>query len=135
MKLQRFTPAPALVLAAASALALAGCTAEMEEDDFVSDAPQATVLGGPTDCIETSRIDSTRVYDDRTIDFEMLGDTVYRNTLPYECSQLGFEERFAYETTIGRLCSIDTITVLYGDGQRGATCALGEFVPVDVVGD
>lgn len=131
MKLQALTPA----LAAASALALAGCTAEMEDDDFISDAPQATVVGEARDCIETNRIDSTRVYDDRTIDFEMVGDTVYRNTLPYACPQLGFEERFAYKTTIGRLCSIDTISVLYGDGQRGATCALGEFVPVEVIED
>ncbi|HJQ16720.1 MAG TPA: hypothetical protein VJ859_06935 [Allosphingosinicella sp.] len=85
-------------------------------------------IGKPASCIPLRQIDSTRVRDDRTIDFYMLGHTVYRNRLPYRCPQLGFEERFSYKTSLSQLCSTDTITVLTSPGiSRGASCGLGEF--------
>ena len=117
------------VLATVCALPLTGCTAEMDRDRDVR-APAAVAVGPAVDCVDTSRIDTTKAHDDYTIDFKMIDNTVYRNTLSNRCSGLGFEDRFAYETSIGRLCSIDTITVLYSSGGRGATCGLGDFVPV-----
>ncbi len=54
-------------------------------------------------------------------------------TLPNGCPGLGFEERFAYKTTIGQLCSTDIITVLRTGGINGPSCGLGEFVPVELV--
>jgi hypothetical protein len=113
----------------AAAGALAACTAQADRTEEIR-APAAVAVGEPVSCIETSLISTTRVHDDRTIDFEMRGSRLYRNTLPYRCSGLGFEERFGYKTTIGRLCSTDTITVLQSGGINGPTCGLGEFVPI-----
>ena len=119
-------------LLAAAVAALTACTAQTEREPEVR-APAVEIAGAPERCIQTSRIQRTTVHDDRTIDFH-LGRDVYRNTLPARCPGLGFEERFAYQTTIGQLCSSDTITVLQsGGGVRGPTCGLGEFVPVRYV--
>ena len=83
-------------------------------------------------CIQIRSIQSSRVRDDRTIDFYMSGRKVYRNSLPYKCSGLGFEESFAYSTSLSQLCSVDTITVLHSgsSGTNGPTCGLGKFQPI-----
>jgi hypothetical protein len=119
-------------LLVAAALAAAACTAATESSADVG-APAVTIAGEPEDCIQVSRIAGTRVHDDFTIDFEMSGGQVYRSSLPGRCPGLGFEERFAYEVHSGELCQVDTVTVLYGDRGRGATCRLGPFVPVRYV--
>jgi len=95
-------------------------------------APAATVVGEPVRCIPVSNISNTQVWDDYTIDFIMSGGRTYRNSLQGRCPRLGFEERFAYETSIGQLCSNDRINVLDSDGRRGMPCGLGDFVPVEV---
>ena len=96
--------------------------------------PEATPTGKPESCVTTSRIRATHVRNDRVIDFEMNGGQVYRNTLPYACPNLGFDETFGYETHTGQLCSVDTITVLRtGSGIQGPTCGLGAFQPVRLV--
>ena len=123
-----FRPVATAVIAAC-ALPVAGCSTEMDDSADIR-APAAVAVGPAVDCVDTSRIDTTEAHDDYTIDFRMIDNTVYRNTLTARCTGLGFEDRFSYETSIGRLCSIDTITVLYSDGGRGATCGLGDFVPV-----
>lgn len=87
----------------------------------------------PQDCINVSRIDSTEAVDDQNIIFRLRGREVFRNHLPRKCPGLERENRIAYRTSVGRLCSIDTITVLeqFGVGFRdGFTCRLGEFVPL-----
>ena len=61
------------------------------------------------------------------------GGKIYRNALPYSCPQLGFEEKFLYKTSVGALCSVDTITVLHDGLNQGATCGLGQFQPVKLV--
>lgn len=125
---------PVAVSSLAAAIAALGACAAATETTAESRAPAATVVGEPVSCIQTNTIRDTRVHDDRTIDFQMTNGRIYRNTLPYGCSGLGFEERFAYETSIGRLCSTDTITVLRSGGINGPTCGLGEFVPVQLTG-
>lgn len=66
----------------------------------------------------------------------MRGNLVYRNELPESCPRLAYEGRFLYERRvgqrIGRLCSIDSITVLesFGAVPYGATCRLGKFHPI-----
>ena len=122
----------ATALLGAAAFAVAACTAEPDSTSEVR-APAVTVAGEPVNCIQTSRIRNTRVHDDYTIDFVLTGGDVYRNTLPLRCTGLGFEERFSHSSTTGSLCSVDTITVLYTDRGRGATCGLGQFVPVRYV--
>jgi hypothetical protein len=119
----------ASVLAAA---ALWGCapTAPAGES-YVSKAPAAAVLGPAVSCLQNTQIRDTRVWDDRTIDFVMVDGTRYRNTLPYACHGLGFEQRFTHKSPTNSYCSTDTITVLpTGSSLPGPTCALGEFVPV-----
>jgi len=87
-------------------------------------------VGEPVSCIHPSRINTSRVRDDKTIDFEMNGREIYRNTLPYSCPGLGFEEKFSYKLSTNDLCSVDIITVLYSTGgglSQGASCGLGKF--------
>jgi hypothetical protein len=116
-------------LIAATAVSLAGCTAEPGTTPSTN-APAAVAAGEAVDCISTGSIGNTRVQDNRTIDFVMRDGTVYRNTLPVSCTPLGFEKRFAYRTNSARLCSDDTITVLQSGGVGAPTCGLGKFVPV-----
>lgn len=120
---------PALIFAL---FPLAACAAPMDRSSEI-EAPAARVVGEAENCITTNQIRETKVHDDYTIDFEMNGGRIYRNTLSLRCGGLGFEERFAYETSVGRLCSTDTITVLQSGGTRGATCGLGQFVPIELV--
>jgi hypothetical protein len=93
--------------------------------------PAATPIGKAENCVQLQSIRETRVRDDQTIDFYMRGGKVYRNTLAGVCPQLGFEERYTYQTSIGSLCSTDIVTVLQGPNlMRGASCGLGKFQPV-----
>jgi hypothetical protein len=87
----------------------------------------------PQDCLSLASVDSTRALDDQTILFYMRGGRAYRNYLPRKCPGLERENRFMYESRGGRLCSIDTVTVLEQWGgrlERGQTCGLGEFHPL-----
>ncbi len=126
---------PALPLAATAILALSGCAQSADSASRPSRAPAARVVGAGVSCIPITQIRSSRVHDDRTIDFEMSGSRVYRNTLPYSCPGLGFEQSFTYETSLSQLCSTDIIYALqrYGsDLRRGAGCGLGQFVRVEL---
>jgi hypothetical protein len=118
----------------AGILSFAAQSQESEERP-PSKAPPVETLGEPQSCIATSRIRNTVVHDDYTIDFRMNGGEIFRNTLPNRCPQLGFEERFAYEVSVGELCAIDMITVIGSGAGRGVRCSLGEFVPVRYVED
>jgi hypothetical protein len=101
-------------------------------------APELPVqtIGTPLNCVNTNHIRSTKIVDDRTIDFEMTGKKLYRNTLPYSCPSLKFEERFSYKPTGSQLCSVDIIRVLNNYGgrlQEGAGCGLGKFQQIEKV--
>ena len=114
-----------------AAALVAGCAPIDREAANQAALAQAQPIGPAVDCITLSNVSHTRVRGDRVIDFHMRGGTVYRNTLAQSCPGLGFEERFTYRTSIGRLCSVDTITVLQGNGQsQGPTCGLGAFQPI-----
>ncbi|WP_242122925.1 hypothetical protein [Sphingobium sp. Sx8-8] len=100
---------------------------------LAKDQPDNLVPSGkPVDCVQIVSIRTTNVRDDRTIDFIMNGNKVYRNFLPNSCPSLGFEKRFMYQTSLSQLCSVDIITVLYQAGglQRGPSCGLGKFQPM-----
>lgn len=93
-------------------------------------------VGKPVNCVALSQIRSTKVIDNRTIDFKMTGGKVFRNTLPHSCPSLASEERFSYRTSLNQLCNVDTIRVLqsFGSGLReGAGCGLGKFQPMQKV--
>ena len=93
--------------------------------------PAATPTGKPVSCIQLNQIRQSLVRSDRVIDFEVSGRRYYRVTLPIACPELGFEQRFSYETSLSQLCSTDIITVLHSAPiMRGASCGLSEFQPV-----
>lgn len=98
---------------------------------------QVREVGKPVSCISITRIRSTDVVDDQTIDFEMAGGKTYRNTMPYSCPSLKFEDRFSYRLSGSQLCHVDTIRVLnnWGGGQlqEGTGCGLGKFQQVEKV--
>ena len=128
MRSYRSLPAAIAILA----IALSSTTViakEKKPDDLVA-------IGEPIDCIMPHMLRSTHVRDDKTIDFEMNNGTIYRNTLPYSCPSLGFEERFAYKLSTSQLCAVDIITVLqsFGGGlSQGASCGLGKFQKMEKV--
>ena len=115
------------VLLAFAVFAGAG-RADEKEDDVESQDLDRT----PIACISVNRIRRTKVIDDQTILFEMNGDAYLSNILDHACPGLGREGRFIHETQ-GRLCDVDTITVLeqWGTSFRdGFTCRLGKFHPI-----
>tara|TARA_R110000824_G_scaffold95178_6_gene229011 strand:- start:93 stop:512 length:420 start_codon:yes stop_codon:yes gene_type:complete len=122
--------APVLITAL---LATGGCVAadaDMGGKSSVDDKYVIKTIGEPKSCIIRSRISSTDVIDDQTIDFKMINGDIYRNNLPHKCSGLAFEEAFSYKTSTNQLCSVDIIHVLTQTGgqldTRGS-CGLGKF--------
>ncbi|WP_235977397.1 DUF6491 family protein [Sandaracinobacteroides hominis] len=97
-----------------------------------SRAPELVPAGDPVNCIQMNQIRDTTVRDDQTIDFRMRNGQVMRNTLPRSCPNLGFQRAFGYRNTTNQLCSVDMITVIQQGGgpSRGASCGLGQFVPM-----
>ncbi len=120
-----------LIFAAVAVLLATGSSAIARDRSAI---PEATEDGDPVSCVSLSRVRETRVHGDSTIDFVMSGGKVFRNTLPYSCPSLGFEERFLYKTSIDQICSVDIITVLQSPGlSQGPSCGLGKFQPVKLV--
>lgn len=127
-----------IVLITAAASITAACAPVEADEDFVSDGPAVKVLGEAKSCIPLMNVRQSKVRDDRTIDFEMTGGKVFRNTLPNRCPRLGFEEAFSYSTSLNQLCNTDIIYVLENFGgqiQQGPGCGLGKFVPVEYVAE
>jgi hypothetical protein len=84
-------------------------------------------------CIDTRQIRTTRIIDNRNVLFYMRDRTIYHNELPHACSGLRRGKAISYRTSLSKLCSIDTITVLdnYGAGMtQGPSCGLGKFRPI-----
>jgi hypothetical protein len=117
----------ALVAAALAMTLLTGAADQRRER-----VPAATPVGAPVDCVRLRDIRETRVRDDRTIDFYLRSGRILRNDLDgLRCPRLGTERRFSYKTSIGQLCSVDSITVIDQPGlTRGVSCGLGKFQPV-----
>lgn len=121
-----------LVVAALTALtggATAGLSAKKE-------AAPVRAVGEPVNCVSLRNIRSTSVVDNSTIDFKMAGGKIYRNSLPYSCPSLKFEDRFSYRTSLSQLCNVDIVRVLHDYGgrlQEGAGCGLGKFQPVEKI--
>ncbi len=94
---------------------------------------QDDVDEGGERCIDTRRISSTQIIDKQNILFHMRDRTIYHNELPRSCPGLRRGKTISYRTSISRLCSIDSITILesFGMGMsRGASCGLGKFRPI-----
>ncbi|WP_416906969.1 MAG: hypothetical protein ACMVO5_07860 [Polymorphobacter sp.] len=117
----------AILLPATALLALSACASTGPKE-----LAEIKPIGEPENCLLLQNIRQTQVVDGQTIDFITRGGTVYRNRLPNQCPQLGFERAFSYSTSITQLCNVDIITVLIQASpmQRGASCGLGQFVPI-----
>ena len=112
--------------------AFAGTGAAAEKEEGIEDQSFDRT---PVDCIYTNRIKRTKVIDGQTILFEMNGGVYLANMLDGTCPGLDREQRFMHETQ-GRLCDIDTITVLEqwaGSLRPGFTCQLGLFHPISEI--
>ncbi len=84
-------------------------------------------------CLSSRSISRTEVIDDQNVLFFIRGSVIYLNHLPKSCSRLALDRRFIYETSVGRLCESDHITVLRDGGfaaVAGRTCRLGRFHPI-----
>lgn len=111
-----------LSVACLFAVAVPGASLAEEQQEASDD--------GVRNCINASRIRSTKVIDDRNILFYMRGKTIYHNVLPRRCPGLRREGRFSYRITTGNLCHRDLIRVLYSSGMgldEGVGCGLGYF--------
>ena len=97
-------------------------------------AAEVRTVGEPKNCVSTHQIRSTKIIDDSTIDFKMVGGKTYRNSLPYSCSGLRRDEAFSYKTSTSQLCNVDIIRVVENYGGRlqdGAGCGLGKFQEIE----
>lgn len=84
-------------------------------------------------CVQISRIESTRVLNNRAIEFRMRGGETYINILPNRCPGLSSNRPFMYETSISRLCDLDLIRPLetgLGGMRPVGACGLGKFQPM-----
>ena len=120
----------AAFLLMAGCMTASGLTPRQEANQWA--LAHATPVGEPENCIQISRLRNSVGRDDRTIDFNLIDGRVMRNRLPQACPGLAFEDRFLYRTSLDRLCSVDTITILHSGGGRGATCGLGSFQEVEI---
>ncbi|MDT7934197.1 MAG: hypothetical protein RQ833_06295 [Sphingomonadaceae bacterium] len=126
---------PALAIAVAGTLgACSNSSAPTLTAAATPAAAPATPVAAPAaqNCIGLRQIRESRVRSDSVIDFVMLDGSILRSTLPNACPQLGFERAFTYATSLSQLCSTDIITVIVQGGgvRRGASCGLGQFVPI-----
>lgn len=136
------------ILVFGAAALLAGCMAGPERQaraerneaaavraaDGQSFGDGARVTGAARTCVPLAQIRNSRVLSDRVIDFTRgAGRQAFRVVLDQPCPQLGFEQRFAYGTSLSQLCAQDIITVLQGPQvMRGASCGLAPFVPIEL---
>lgn len=125
--MKRFTAAFAALLACA------GCASnERASDEDRWALAAANPVAPPVSCIPISRIDRTAARDNRTIDFITTDGRTLRNRLPNGCGGLHPGRALMYRTSLDRLCSTDTITLLESDGAAGPSCGLGMFQEVAV---
>ena len=122
--------APVAAAALLAAIAAAPSTARDRDE-----VPAATPTGPPVSCVSIRNLGDSRVRNDRVIDFVRGGRKAYRVVLPQDCPSLGFEQAFAYKTSLSQLCQQDVITVIRqgGGGIPGPTCGLGQ-VPAGAAG-
>src|SRR5436190_12677998 len=78
-------------------------------------------------CLDTYRVDTTKVPDDSHIVFRMVDGSKWQNTLKRPCSGLK-SNRFAYDPGAGRdICeNVQIIRVL----EQGNACVLGSFTKI-----
>lgn len=108
--------------------------AAVAEEHGDSGEDEELEVPGTRECVSLVRIDRTRIVNDQTILFYMLGPDVYVNYLPRRCNGLKRTDAFSYATSLSQLCHLDVIRGLRNfGGQLSPTvaCGLGKFVPIN----
>lgn len=109
-------------------------TAAVAEEHGDAGEDAATLeVPGTRECVSLARIDRTRIVNDQTILFYMLGPDVYVNYLPRRCNGLKRTDAFSYATSLSQLCHLDVIRGLRnlgGELMPTVACGLGKFVPI-----
>ncbi|GAB5488970.1 MAG: hypothetical protein Pars2KO_25400 [Parasphingorhabdus sp.] len=126
--------APVLIVSALAAGGFGLTQVEAGKKSSKDDKYVIKTIGEPKSCVRRSRIRSTEVVDNSTIDFKMRGGKIYRNKLPHKCSGLAFEEAFSYRTSTDNLCNVDIIRVLdqtAGRIEERSACGLGKFQEIE----
>ncbi len=117
-----------LFLATTALLLFAGPPLAQESEDEDTVYPDDESVPS-VNCIRPKMIRATRVIDGRNILFQMRSRKYYRNVLPRVCRPLAQGFAFSYNSTYGRVCAVDTITIVTG-GNAGYICPLGKFYPM-----
>jgi hypothetical protein len=124
---------PKHALSAAALLLACGSTAiagPHNNEAKLAKAIEGRVAGKPVNCIQTTRIQSTRIIDKTAIIYDA-GSTIYVNRPDSGASSLNQWNVLVTKPTSSQLCSNDVVH-LYDSGtpniQRGFV-GLGKFVP------
>ncbi len=115
-------------------LVLFGTIAVAAEQGDTGDEAEELEVPGTRECVGLRSIDRTRIVNDQTIVFYMLGKDVYVNYLPRRCNGLKRTDAFSYETSLSQLCHLDIIRGLRNFGgslSPTVACGLGKFVPIN----
>ena len=112
---------------------LAAACCALSLSPFAATLADETPIEEGEQCLSSRSISRTEVIDDQNVLFFIRGSAIYLNHLPKPCPRLALARRFIYETSVGRLCESDHITVLRDEGFDtvvGRTCRLGRFHPI-----
>jgi len=103
-------------------------SARLEPEQELARIVQGRVAGKPVDCVNLSRIRSTKIIDRTAIVYDA-GSTLYVNR-PRSAAGLDRWDTLVTKTHSSQLCSIDVVQ-LYDAGSRMWTGSvfLGDFVP------
>ena len=116
-------------------MALASC-APIEQPQIAFDEvePKVRIVDEARKCIAGSQIRSSIARGNGVVDFTMVGGDVYRNSLKNACPGLRRDDAITYELRGHSLCENEIVyrlDTIGGQLARGASCSLGQFVPVE----
>lgn len=111
---------------------------EADIDDILSYELDPTEVGEPRRCLSESAYRSYRALGDRHLLFEGRKDKQWINVLRSRCRDLNRGDMFIVRPTSStQMCNLDRFQVAdplstrtWRDLGTGASCALGEFIPV-----
>ena len=109
--------------------AAAQAASPVDREAELARALEGRVAGEPVDCIDLSRIRSTRVINDTAILYEA-GSTIYVNRPRGGAESLDRWDTLVTRLHMPRLCSIDTVQTIDPQSRMlTGIVFLGEFVP------
>ena len=141
MKLKRKI-ALVMMLATAQVSAVFAMDQTVAEQRLAAFESQFIQTGKSQRCIPLRNIYQTHVIDNQHILFRVSANSFYVNKLPRQCNALSPHRGFSYNTSMTRLCSVDSITPLDIGPPRirrfgrsfeviGPRCGLGRFEKVE----